>query len=68
MTTVSLPFIPPAPAVHATDLSVWRLLWEYRAPLCRFGRTTLSINYTSETAYWALKPLPLAILKACDMC
>lgn len=27
MTAQTLPFVPPAPAVHAKDLPVWRLLW-----------------------------------------
>jgi hypothetical protein len=36
MTAESLPFVPPAPMVHATDLSVWRLLW-------KITRSTLSI-------------------------
>ena len=68
MTAESLPFVPPAPTVHPTDLSVWRLLW-------KITRSTVSIwpdyafdNCTSETAYWALKPLLSATLKACVMC
>ncbi len=28
MTAQSLPFVPPAPAVHSKILPVWRLLWE----------------------------------------
>jgi cytochrome P450 len=36
MTAESLPFVSPAPMVHATDLSVWRLLW-------KITRSTLSI-------------------------
>ena len=28
MTVQSLPFVPPAPAVHPKNLPVWRLLWE----------------------------------------
>ena len=36
MTAQSLPFVPPAPTVHANNLPVWRLLWEAR-------RSSLSI-------------------------
>ena len=36
MTVESLPFVPPAPAVHPKDLPVWRLLW-------KVTRSTLSI-------------------------
>ena len=46
MTAESLPFVPPAPTVHATDLSVWRLLW-------RITRSTLSIwpDYAFDKLY-----------------
>ena len=46
MTAESLPFVPPAPTVHATDLSVWRLLW-------KITRSTLSIwpDYAFDKLY-----------------
>jgi hypothetical protein len=28
VTVESLPFVPPAPAVHPKNLPVWRLLWK----------------------------------------
>jgi cytochrome P450 len=46
MTAESLPFVPPAPTVHATDLPVWRLLW-------KITRSTLSIwpDYAFDKLY-----------------
>ena len=46
MTAASLPFVPPAPTVHAKDLPVWRLLW-------RITRSTLSIwpDYAFDKLY-----------------
>ena len=46
LTAESLPFVPPAPTVHTTDLSVWRLLW-------KITRSTLSIwpDYAFDKLY-----------------
>ena len=46
MTAESLPFVPPASTVHATDLYVWRLLW-------KITRSTLSIwpDYAFDKLY-----------------
>jgi cytochrome P450 len=46
LTAESLPFVPPVPTVHTTDLSVWRLLW-------KITRSTLSIwpDYSFDKLY-----------------
>ena len=46
MTAERLPFVPPAPAVHTTDLPVWRLLW-------KITRSTLAIwpDYAFDKLY-----------------
>jgi hypothetical protein len=46
MSAESLPFVPPVPTVHATDLSLWRLLW-------KITRSTLSIwpDYAFDKLY-----------------
>jgi cytochrome P450 len=46
LTAERLPFVPPAPTVHTTDLSAWSLLW-------KITRSTLSIwpDYAFDKLY-----------------
>jgi cytochrome P450 len=61
MTAESLPFVPPAPTVHTTDLSVWRLLW-------RITRSTLSIwpDYAFDKLYIRSRVLGVETLAVND--